>query len=257
MTAPTATHPRIRQRLEQVADEQARSRHRRLIAVAVIVALALVGYGIIRSPLLDVDEVRVIGAVRVSPDAIRDISGVEPGQPLFGLDLGAAEARIEAVPAVVGVTADRSWRGVVTFDIVERLPAGQIVTEDGTLVMAVDQMVLELRDDPDPSIPMVSGAMFRTPVGEFAPVELADALAVAAALPSDLARLTERIQISVDDLELRLVGRSTVSLGDARSLDDKQGAVRAILDQVQLDCIHRIDVRAPVAPALERLCGAG
>ena len=255
MTTPTVAHPRIRERREQVADERTRSQHRKLIVLGVIVVLVLAGYGIVQSPLLDVDEIRVIGTVRIAPDTVRDASGIERGQRLVGLDLAAAEERIEAVPAIVGVSNDRSWRGLVTFEIVERLPAAQILTEDGALIMAADRTVLEVRELPDPAIPLVSGAMFRTPVGELVPSELADALTVAAALPADLARLTERIQISVDDLEIRLVGGSTVSLGDARLLDDKLGAVRAILDQVQLDCVERIDVRAPVAPALERKCG--
>ena len=95
--------------------------------------------------------------------------------------------------------------------------------------------------------------LFRS-VGAALPPELADPVLVADSLPPDIARVTERIELSVGGLALRLDGGGLVEFGDARALDAKFDALRAFLAQVDLSCLGEIDVQAPQVPVLTRSC---
>lgn len=254
MSTATDTHPRIEQRRAQVQDAKLRGRKRRLLAVVAVAVLALLGYGVTQSPLLDVDEVRVIGATRTRPNTLREVSGVEPGDALLGLDLESAERRLLELPAIEAVESERTWSGVVTFEVREREPVARIDSPDGVLIAARDGTVIEITDEPDPTLPVISGAMFSSAVGARVPTELSDAVEVAGSIPADIARVTERIELSVDGLALRLRGGGRIELGDARELEAKYDAVRAFLGQVDLSCLDEIDVRAPLVPVLTRTC---
>ena len=257
MTASTTAlaHPKIRERLEAVEDEQVRRRARKFIALGVLALLALAAFGVTRSPLLDVDEVRVIGATTTGPNALRVVAGIEPGAPLLGLDLEAAEARLLALPEVASVSSNRTWDGLVTLEVLERRRVANITTADGTLVVADDGMVVSMDEYADPMLPRIAGAMFSTPVGGLVPVELADGVATAAALPSDIARVTDHIRVGSDTVSLVLVGGGIAEMGDARELDAKFDALRAFLAQVNLGCLESLDVRAPGVPVLARSAG--
>ena len=60
-----------------------------LAAVAVTALTAVI---VLRSPVLDVDEVTVAGAGHLTPDEIRSAAGIDAGAPLLLADLGAAAA---------------------------------------------------------------------------------------------------------------------------------------------------------------------
>lgn len=254
MSTVAEAHPKIQQRREEIDDERSRGRRRKLIALLVLATLALAAYGATRSPLLDVDEVRIIGADRTRPDELRTASGIEPGLALVGLDLEAAERRLLALPAIESVDSTRTWAGVVTFEVREREPVARIHTPDGVLIAARDGMVIDVTDEPDTTLPEISGAMFSSSTGAWLPPELDDAVIVADALPSDIGRVTERVELSVDGLALRLRGGGVVELGDARELAAKFDAIRAFLGQVELSCLGMIDVQAPLVPVLTRDC---
>ena len=101
-------------------------------------------------------------------------------------------------------------------------------------------------------LPEIAGAMFSTDRGRQIPDVLDDALRVAAVLPADISSVTDRIEITVDSLVLRVVGGGDIALGDARDLDAKFDAVRAFLAQVDLSCLDTLNVRAPSVPVIRR-----
>lgn len=259
MTASTTAiaHPRIQERREAVEDELTRRRQRRLRVLGAAVLIVLLALGATQTPLLDVDEVRIIGATTTGPNALRAVADIEQGTPLVGLDLSEAESRLLAMPEIAAVTSTRQWNGVITIEVQERRAVARITTLDGEIMVASDGMVLALDQGVNSSLPVVAGAMFSAPIGGRVPEEVADAVAAAEALPSDIARLSERIVIGADRLSIDLVGGGVVELGDARDLDAKYDALRAFLGQVDLRCLDVIDVQAPTVPILARdvTCG--
>ena len=279
----TMPHPKFRERRAEVEDQTQRSRHRKLIVLAGLIALGLLGWAATQSALLDVDEVRIVGAERTSAAYLRNVAGVELGTPVLGLDTNTIEERLALLPEVAAVTVASNWGGLVTVEITERLPVARIESADGTAVIAGDGLVLEIIEriplgggtglsdtglsntdevgDPAPLeplppeidvLPEIAGAMFSTDRGRQIPDVLDDALRVAAVLPADISSVTDRIEITVDSLVLKVVGGGDIALGDARDLDAKFDAVRAFLAQVDLSCLDTLNVRAPSVPVIRR-----
>jgi hypothetical protein len=294
----TMPHPKFRERRAEVEDQTQRSRQRRLIVLAGLIALGLLGWAATQSALLDVDEVRIVGAERTSAAYLRNVAGVELGTPVLGLDTNTIEERLALLPEVAAVTVASNWGGLVTVEITERLPVARIESADGTAVIAGDGLVLEIIEriplgggtglsdtglsdtglsdtglsdtglsntdevgDPAPLeplppeidvLPEIAGAMFSTDRGRQIPDVLDDALRVAAVLPADISSVTDRIEITVDSLVLKVVGGGDIALGDARDLDAKFDAVRAFLAQVDLSCLDTLNVRAPSVPVIRR-----
>ena len=289
----TMPHPKFRERRAEVEDQTQRSRQRRLIVLAGLIALGLLGWAATQSALLDVDEVRIVGAERTSAEYLRNVAGVELGTPVLGLDTNTIEERLALLPEVAAVTVASNWGGLVTVEITERLPVARIESADGTAVIAGDGLVLEIIEriplgggtglsdaglsdaglsntglsntdevgDPAPLeplppeidvLPEIAGAMFSTDRGRQIPDVLDDALRVAAVLPADISSVTDRIEITVDSLVLKVVGGGDIALGDARDLDAKFDAVRAFLAQVDLSCLDTLNVRAPSVPVIRR-----
>ncbi|MEM7094375.1 MAG: hypothetical protein AAF567_15345 [Actinomycetota bacterium] len=248
----STAHPRIQERRDAVEDAETRRRNRWLIALGAVVAVLALAALSTRTALLDVDEVRILGASSAPGDTWRGIAGVEVGAPLVGLDLQAAEQRLLGVNQVAAVSSKRTWSGVVTFTIVERRPVARVATPEGTLIVADDGLVLDVTDEPDPGLTVIGGAMFSAEAGTHVPVELDDSIVVADVLPSDIDRIVDRIIVGQDRLALDLVGGGVIELGDSRDLDAKFDAVRALIGQVSLSCLERIDVRAATVPILAR-----
>ncbi len=114
--------PRIRARRVAVRRDAGRRRLRRLRSSGSVLVV-LVGFvGALRSPLLDVDAVRVAGTRRTAPQAVVTAAGIEPGEQLVDLDLGAAGARVAALPWVGEVHIHRALGGAVDIRVVERDP---------------------------------------------------------------------------------------------------------------------------------------
>ena len=289
----TMPHPKFRERRAEVEDQTQRSRQRRLIVLAGLIALGLLGWAATQSALLDVDEVRIVGAERTSAAYLRNVAGVELGTPVLGMDTNTIEERLALLPEVAAVTVASNWGGLVTVEITERLLVARIESADGTAVIGGDGLVLEIIEriplgggtglsdaglsdaglsntgltnpdevgDPVPLeplppeidvLPEIAGAMFSTDRGRQIPDVLDDALRVAAVIPADISSVTDRIEITVDSLVLRVVGGGDIALGDARDLDAKFDAVRAFLAQVDLSCLDTLNVRAPSVPVIRR-----
>ncbi len=268
-------HPRFRARRAEVEDQTNRSRKRKLIAFAIVLVVALLAAASTQSALFDVDEVRIVGATRSSPDALREVAGIELGTPVLGLDTSAAVERLLELPEVQTATASSTWSGIVTVEINERIPVARIESDGGSIIVAADGVVIEVVEravvnrpelELDPTLKPelealpddlaqlteIAGAIFVTERGNQIPDVLTDALAVANALPTDIAVITERVEITVDSLVLKAVGGGLISLGDARDLDQKFDAVRAFLAQVDLSCLETLNVRAPSVPVIRR-----
>ena len=124
-----------------------RSRSRRLLrlrpvlAVLAVLGLAAVaGWAVLASPLLAVDQVRVVvsdtGTDRVDPGTVRRLAAVPAGRPLARLDLDAIGARVRTLPGVADVSVSRSWPSTVVVRVTARTPVAAI--RQGTAYALVD-----------------------------------------------------------------------------------------------------------------------
>ena len=111
------------------------------LGVVALGALLLFARWLYGSPYLTVSDVEVTGASRVPEDAIVAAAGLD-GDSTFGLDLEAAEARVEALPGLRGATVEKhGWSGV-RISVIERTPWGIWQSGETRTPIDVDGYVL-------------------------------------------------------------------------------------------------------------------
>lgn len=261
MSAPTSTlepattppiDPRIRARRIEVRRDAGRRRLQRLVDVAVVAVVAVLFLGALWTPLLDVDEVTVVGAARTGPDVVTQRAGIEPGDPLITVDLGAVGSRVAALPWVAEVRLARGVDGLVTLEVSERTPVAAVATGADAVLVDAGGRVLGPASDAAGEGPFVAltGVGAVPEPGGYLPAATAAALALAEQLsvnaPAALAEL------SVDGLAGTLALGGEVRFGDGRQLDAKARSLRTVLAQVDLTCLAVIDLRLPGSPVLTR-----
>ena len=246
--------PRIRARRIEVQRGAGHRRLQRVVDLGLLLAVVVGFAGALRSPLLDVDEVRVAGAEHTSADAILDRSGVQRGEPLMDLDLRAAGEAIATLPWVSAARLHRGLDGVVDIAITERTAVA--VAGEGDHAYLVDREGRVLA--PAVSDGVLAATLVRladTPAG-LRPGDglghgAAEALRVAERLATAAPGAMATVAVG-DEVTATLVQGGTVRFGDANQLEDKVRSLRTILDRVDLSCLATIDLRSPNSAVLTR-----
>jgi cell division protein FtsQ len=246
-------HPRMRLRRIEVKRDAGRRRLKRVAAALGVVVGVLAAVTLVRSPLLDVDELRAAGGEHTTPAEVLAAAGIHRGDTMLTLDTGAAERRIEALPWVADATVSRRWPGVVAVKVRERTATAAVRITDTRWAEIDDSgRVLALADAAPEGMPAVKGVEGRIAEGEKLPPVAADALAV-------LEVVTEAAPGAVvevgTDLDVTLAFGTVVRFGSVDDLDDKVAALTTVLARVELDCLASLDLRAPGSPALTRYAG--
>ena len=225
-----------------------------LLAIALLgIALAF-GYWLTQSSFLDVDEVKIIGAVQTDVESILATSGLSRGDPLLGLGLAEARSRIVELPWVKSVRSERSWSGEVTLSISERTPVAAIAVPGAWSTVDKDGRVLELSSEQPKGIAAVEGVWMDQPApGDWLDLTyLKDPLMAASAMNEMLQSAVRAVVMSPEGLILDLNIPGYVLLKEGRNIEEKMSTVEAFLTQVDLECLDRLDVRATTAPVLTR-----
>ncbi len=254
--APVVVDPRFRQRRIAVRRDEGLRRLQRLLVLVVVAAIALATVIVLRSPILDVDEIAVSGAARLDVGTVQEAAGIETGAALALADLGAAETRIEALPWVETAEVRRSWPGTVDVRIRERRAAAVLVHGGDLLLVDPSGRVLgptvppEIADWPTPLVQVVAPDAPPAP-GDWIDDTLLDAVAVADRLDDEAAGLVLAVRAE-PALHLQLADGATATLGDAEDLGEKMAAFRTIAARVDLACLGHVDLTVPTHPVVTR-----
>lgn len=242
--------PRIRARRIDVRRDEGR---RRLWKIGLLLGLvALVGGAVaaLRSPLLDVDHVVVVGATRTGAAKVVAASGVHHEVPLASVSLPTASRRIAALPWVFSATVRRNWPGTVRIIVTERRPVVQVPSfGGGWLLVDRSGRLLERRLVPEPGIIILTGVEAEVP-GVWLGTAWLGVLRVSVALPTDLRPQVVSVGHDQRGAGLRLANATTVVLGGSEQLDLKFVALRTLLAQPNHRCFASINLRVASAPAL-------
>lgn len=173
-----------------------------------VLTLALVlggAYGVSRSPLFAVGEVRIAGVPAEQAAQVRKVAGIGTGGNVLDVDTAAVTDRVEDLAWVKDARV-RRLPGAIEIRVVPRvavavirLPgAAWMIDEEGWVMGGGAPAGLALIEAPDAVLP---------PVGErVADAGIRNALAVHAALPEELRALVDRYHApSARGLRLRLV----------------------------------------------------
>lgn len=234
MTAPTRNRretvvPAQDRHAARAADEAGRPRRgwlrRSLLALSVLLLGAGLGWVLLVSTWLAVDEVTVVGTSRLSVEDVARAADVRAGVPLARLDVSAVEARVRTLAPVADVSAVRSWPGTVLIEVSERAPVAAHVGRDGVRLLDASGVAFA-------TVPQVPAGMLRVEVDRPAPGDPATtaALAVADDLPPELrARVAGVGATSATSVTLSLTDGRTVVWGSPGDTATKAAAVLALL----------------------------
>jgi cell division protein FtsQ len=244
----------MRARRAEVVRGVNRRRVRRLKAVLGVVCAIVWALVALRSPLLDVDRVQVVGAERIPVADVTRAAGNGPGTPLIDVDLAGARAAVAALPWVDEVRVTRSWPGTIRIVVTERhevatVRAGRSDGANGWALLDADGRVLAVTAA-QPDLPALPGERHVAP-GRVLDDDDQRALAVLGDLPTPLRSATETTDDGADGLELVLDDGFRVVLGDGEDLVAKAEAAIAVRQHAETaGGACRIDVRVPTAPVL-------
>ncbi len=254
--APGVPHPRIAQRRADVvaAARSDECRRRRLLWIGLAVSFALVcGYLATRSELLDVDRITVTGAERTQAAQILEAADIDRGQPLLGLDLPGARARIARLPWVKDVYSTRSWDGRVRFEVSERVPVAAVAMPGNWALVGAGGRVLDLTPAlTEQAVPILGLNVLEATPGDWLVEEQREAIAIAGDLHEPVRSAVRTLEVTHEGyvLDLHMSGR--IILGGGADMDAKLLAVQTFLEKVNLRCLDVLDVRAAATPVLTR-----
>lgn len=243
--------PRIRAR--RIANRRAEGR-RRLIWVSIasgVVLVLIAAIAVVASPIFDVNDVQVQGAVYTDEDVLQQVIDDLTGEPVLLVDTQAAQRKLEAVPWVERARVITDFPHKVVIDIRERKPVATFQGGDQQF-RVIDQQgrVLDVLAGQPVGYPLITGNNPDTDRGQFAGAPYASAGLLVLALPSEVRRITRSIGVDSSTGTLSMVLTSPddgkadpiqIRLGDDKALDDK---LARLLQQVRtgLDGVCSIDV---------------
>ena len=245
--------PRLRARRITVRRDEGRRRLRRLSGLGVVAAVALLTFGVTRSPVLDVDRVQVAGAQHTATDAVQRASGIHRHAPMTDVDLDRARRGVLALPWVRTVSITRSWPGTVRITVTERTAVAAIAAGNaGFSLVDGDGRVLESSPTLPAGYVLLANVAVPGEPGTSIDPSTSDALDVARALPASLRVKVSTIVPESDGVTLRLVAGGVVRLGAAVDLSAKLRAADTVLSEADMKNLCAVDVRVASAPSLTR-----
>jgi cell division protein FtsQ len=257
--APAGIDPRIRARRIEVQRHAGRRRLRRVVDAALVLVVTIGFVVALRSPLLDVDEVRVAGTIRLSAEQVLERAGVEPGDQLVEVDPGAVGRRVAALPWAGEVSVHRQLGGRVDIRVAEREPVALVGTGPEAVVVDGQGRGLAFAGD----VPEVAAELLQVrglaggstvAPGRFLPRSSQAALDLAGQLAAAVPGAIAEVELG-EDLRATLVQGGRVRFGDTSRLPAKLRSLATVLEQVDLTCLAEMDLRAPGSPVLTRLEG--
>jgi cell division protein FtsQ len=235
-------------RSEAAPPEVRSARRRNLVwSLAVLTAFVLLLLGAAMSPLLDIEEVQVVGAG--SPehvDEIRRASGVELGDPIVGFRPGSAAGKVADLPWVATANVHRDLPDFVRITVTERIPVAWVAAGSRTLVVDGTGRVLWRADTPPAGLPELVGvADLARPGGVVRPLVLP---AAAEALGPDLGSRTAAVQLADATLTVQVSGGPQLRFGAPTQVAAKARVAGAVLAALGATPVSYIDVTVPAAP---------
>ena len=210
---------------------------RRWAILGVLVGALIAGiYAVYFSSLLTVRQERVLGAVHVSADAVRQAAAVAPGIQLARVDTNAVADRVGALGWVQSVEVRRGWPNVLVIVVTERRPVA--VVQVGQVFSFVDGSgtIFEVLPKVPPATPLL--------IARNATARATGSAILASLPPAFRSTVTRVVAQSRDNVILTLPRSAWVQWGSADDSARKYAVLAALLH------LHAraYDVSAPDLP---------
>ncbi|MEU8649104.1 FtsQ-type POTRA domain-containing protein [Streptomyces sp. NPDC048737] len=226
-----------------------------IIALAVVLLGAGVGWLLYGSQWLRVERVSVSGTAVLTPAQVREVAAVPVGSPLVSVDTGAIEERLrEKLRRIDSVAVTRSWPDGIGLKVTERTPV--LLVQKGRKFIEVDDGGVRFatvsrapKGVPLLEVELAPSSSAAASLRRFGEDRLVrEAVRTAGALPPAVARAARVVKVrSYDDISLELSGGRTVAWGSAEDGAAKGRTILALM-KASPDARH-FDVSVPTAPA--------
>ncbi len=251
--APSRIDPRIRQRRVKVRRSAGQRRFRMLVAIVVVALAGVTAWGVLHSPLYDVDRIQAVGSTRYDASALAAAAGVHSGEPIVFIDLGEAATGVETLPWIAAATVERDLPGTITITTSERIPVGWIARPDGrTALLDIEGHVLEDLPSPPPGLPEIRTSAAVPDTGTRFSV-VAAATTVAARWTVTARGGVREIAVDRFDLLVTMGDGTLVIFGPAVDVDAKMAALAAVLAHIGDQTVRYVDVAVPAVPTVGTL----
>lgn len=240
--------PRVAERRKSVSEDRARRRLKWILMVIVLVAAVLGALWMIRSPLLSIRAVEVIGAEQSDPMSTVQALGMGMGTPTIDVDAETIMVAVLEDPWVATASVAVTWPGSIVVEVVERLPVAPVLVGDEWALVALDGGVISMLGSPD-----TTGAFVDIDHDPLAPgdvvidVETLGALAFIDRLTPGVREGT-RVFVEGEGLYATVAGHR-VRLGRPTSMAEKATVLTALLES-GIAPGATIDLIAPLRPAV-------
>jgi hypothetical protein len=278
--------PRFVQRWIEVRRAKSRRRLRVLVGGVSLLALLLLAFGSLYTPLFHVRHIRVNVSGPIAESAVVALAGVGHGNLMIHVNPAQIASRLDADPQLGGARVAKHWPGTVSIRVAARTPVANVSRSGGGWV-TVDATgrVLTVRATPVLGLPMLQGAGAAPAPGQWLagalgpgvspgakpsaalnmnassdsatlPSAPAAALAVLESLPAKLLSEVVSVTVGPDGLSLAVLpaniasGSVAVDLGDESQLGQKILALDSLLTETNLANVVSIDLTVPDRPAV-------
>jgi cell division protein FtsQ len=220
-----------------------------LCAILAVLCFGAATWAVLRSALLDVDRIEVLGGSRVTSEQAAAAAGLQIGEPMAAVDAKAARAGLEAVPWVRAARVERAFPDVVRVHLEERLPmATSAGPAGGYALLDETGRILSVQPERPAGLPEITGTGPAPAPGQWLPAAL-PTLQVVRALSEPLRRQVTQGAADGGSVVLRL-GEREVRFGPPEELEAKAAALSALLAQLGTRPVAYVDVRVPSAPVV-------
>ncbi len=218
--------------------------------LAILGVVVLIGgaFGLLFTPLFDIDSVETQPGTHVGREEIISAAEVELGTPLAFAPTGEIARRVKSIPWVASARVERGYPGTIKIWITERVPVASIERDPGVFAL-LDDTGRVLTDQTTPSGVMLGGVRDVPVAG--ARLEHPELASVAGnvdgenwpgavlSMEFDTRGIASYFLRTSDDLEIRL--------GDDTAIAQKLGIAKNITAAMPAGTVY-IDVATPNRP---------
>lgn len=221
------------------------------ILLLIFIILMGAGGGLLRSPYFAVRSVQVLGTQRVSPEEVKELTGVRPGVNIFSLRADELAKTVSGHPWIKSIDLTRHLPGQVVLTVHERRPLFLVPYRTSFLEVAGDGVILAVRPTlSGQALPLVTGFSVASEVrlGQRLPGPAVEQISrCLKGLPADfLAQVAEIHLDGAGEFTLYTLSRQQILLGQPENLNQKLALLAGTLAELkaQGQVAVTIDVRS-------------
>lgn len=247
--------------LSAVGPGASESRVRRLRSAVLLLAVLFAAelmYAVLSSPRLAVREVIVRGDPRLAQVVAASIS-LPPNTNVLRAPLEEVKRQVEGIAAVGQARVGRSLPSRLVVTVERREPVAVIRRDDAAVLVDREGIRFSLPEERGWGLPelVAPDILSGDPAGDRGKGEVDLLLRVLQKLGNDPRIRATRLQLASDGkIEVLLDSGTRVSMGTEEQLSAKVRLLAAVLDQIGIENIARIDLADPEAAFWEPLGGS-